>query len=156
MAGKGLRGIKSVNGVYKKRGFTKGEPGQSGSERPRIGLSLTHLPALRCLLHLLAHSLTPELVGKRMNRCLKTTWFCPTVLALRAGDLRGIECRRRGQPEMKEPRNPHHKLVMSISWVKQDGDTKAKSDNFPLAFLTVFDPLALPSCLSEQSGMLSD
>ena len=27
----------------------------------------------------LAHSLTPELVGKCMNRCLKTTWLCPTV-----------------------------------------------------------------------------
>ena len=26
-----------------------------------------------------AHSLTPELVKKWMIRCLKTTWFCPTV-----------------------------------------------------------------------------
>ena len=31
------------------------------------------------LIRSLAHSLTPSLVGKWMIRCLKTTWFCPTV-----------------------------------------------------------------------------
>ena len=35
------------------------------------------LPA-RCA-HSFIHSLTPELVGKWMIQCLKTTWFCPIV-----------------------------------------------------------------------------
>ena len=50
---------------------------------------LTHSLARHCWLRLraplrslvcsLAHSLTPQLVGKWMTRCLTTTWFCPTV-----------------------------------------------------------------------------
>ena len=38
--------------------------------------SLSLSTALICSL---ARSLTPELVGKCMIYCLKTTWFCPTV-----------------------------------------------------------------------------
>ena len=50
---------------------------------------LTHLLALHCSLrwraplcsfiHSPAHSLTPNLMGKWMNRCLKTDWICPIV-----------------------------------------------------------------------------
>ena len=50
---------------------------------------LTHLRSTHCSLSLhaplrsfvclLARSLTPELVGKWITRCLITTWFCPTV-----------------------------------------------------------------------------
>ena len=34
---------------------------------------------LRSFVCSLAHLLTPELMRKSMIRCLKTTWFCPTV-----------------------------------------------------------------------------
>ena len=44
---------------------------------PALLTSLPRSTALICCS--LALSLTPELVGKRMIRCLKTTWFCPTV-----------------------------------------------------------------------------
>ena len=51
----------------------------------------THSLAPNCLLRsfaLLAHSFTPELMGKWMIRCLKMTWFCPT------GRWRGVVWRK--------------------------------------------------------------
>ena len=40
--------------------------------------SLRTRALLRALVRPLAYSLTPKLVGKRMIRCLKATWFCPS------------------------------------------------------------------------------
>ena len=54
---------------------------------------LASLVRSAALIHSLARSFTPQLMGRCMIRCLKTTWFCPTVAriisSLQSGPIQG-------------------------------------------------------------------
>ena len=70
------KGEKEIRGERNGALWCKTAMNRDGSTRPLFRLlTLSLAPRI----HSLTHSLTPELMGKWMIRCLKTTWFWHTV-----------------------------------------------------------------------------